>query len=107
MDRVSRIMGGGAVSDLMSSVFYEVRLPPHTQLIAAGDTVDAIYLIAQGEVEIYQQLLLEEVEGAASASPCQLPSQVGPVTNNRGEDCQHLSCSKQQLGASGCQAICV
>ncbi|KAL6755168.1 hypothetical protein V8C86DRAFT_2683603 [Haematococcus lacustris] len=75
MDRVSRIMGGGAVSDLMSSVFYEVRLPPRTQLIAAGDTVDAIYLIAQGEVEIYQQLLLEEVEGAASASPCQLPSQ--------------------------------
>ncbi|GFH05630.1 uncharacterized protein HaLaN_00129 [Haematococcus lacustris] len=75
MDRVSRIMGGGAVSDLMSSVFYEVRLPPRTQLIAAGDTVDAIYLIAQGEVEIYQQLLLEEVEGVAPASPCQLSIQ--------------------------------
>lgn len=46
-------------------VFEEVHLAAKQQIIKAGDSVDTIYLIAQGEVEIYQVgCILSVIHGA-------------------------------------------
>eukprot|EP00798_Chlamydomonas_sp_ICE-L_P006733 gene6731-3403_t len=53
---ISKTVGGHAVAELMGMVFVEMLLPAGSVFISVGDLVDKMYLIAHGEVELYQDL---------------------------------------------------
>mmetsp|Transcript_35580 Transcript_35580/g.79024 ORF Transcript_35580/g.79024 Transcript_35580/m.79024 type:complete len:994 (+) Transcript_35580:258-3239(+) len=68
---ISASVGGAAVSELMGMMFEEVKFSPGQQIIHAGDPLDRIYLIAQGEVEIYHDVVQDPEGGMPHMDPGQ------------------------------------
>lgn len=90
LDRaISRIVGGHAISELMGMVFEEVRFPAKQPIIKAGDPVDTIFLIAQGEVEIYQELPPEEVALLLGGPPPSPPPHAAAAATHGGSGAVH------------------
>lgn len=109
---ISQSIGGHAISELMGMVFEEVRFMPRQQIIKAGDPMGDIYLIAQGEVEIYHDVPLDptaqpaldpssQVAVAAAAGLSQPIIDGVTVSGDEDEDEEFLSGQPYSLLALG------
>ncbi|GAX78702.1 hypothetical protein CEUSTIGMA_g6140.t1 [Chlamydomonas eustigma] len=56
-DAISRSTGGGEVMEAIGKIFEEVRFLTGENIITAGEPMTHVYLLAQGEVEIYYEPL--------------------------------------------------
>ncbi|GLI69971.1 hypothetical protein VaNZ11_014623 [Volvox africanus] len=59
----------GSAAVLMESIFSEVTFPAKQQIICAGDSLDRIYLITAGEVEIYHDLMQDGPDAPCPHKP--------------------------------------